>query len=280
MFGYIILRDIPKNNAQLDLSIYEIQGGFRGFAEVPPGVHYISVEHGGKMTEGFWCYVEPSGVVIKVYDYENETFYDDEPENIERYTQMALSGAMNKAFIPVMQRNAKMETEWLTLTLHVAKEHFPLKLHEETPMLPPVDLSPEDMSDYFVKEHKSRFEQAFQDTHGSNKDTFLAELELAYVRFIIKNSDEEAFDRWTHLLQAIYHAGERSIEPEPELFSDIVDILMRQFKFVPKEFLSSDSKVVFNVSHLIEDMADTDVKSLVEKSQEFANYLESKGVNI
>ena len=38
MFGYIILRDIPKYNAQLDLSIYEIKGGFRGFAEIPPGV--------------------------------------------------------------------------------------------------------------------------------------------------------------------------------------------------------------------------------------------------
>jgi len=280
MFGYIILRDIPKSNAQLDLSIFEIKGGFRGFAEVPPGLHYVSVEHGDKMVEGFWCYIKPDGVVIKIYDYSNELFNDDEPENVERYTQMALSGAMNRALIPVMQRNPKMETEWLKLTLHISEEDFPLKLNKEVPMEPPVDLSPEEMSSYFVKEHKSRFEQAFQDTHKSNQDRFLAELELAYVRFIIKNSDEEAFNRWAYLLQAIYHAGERCIEPEPELFISIVEVLMRQFKFVPKDFLTSDSKVVFNISHLIEDMADTGVKSLVEKSKEFATYLESKGVSI
>ncbi|MGC9778693.1 MAG: hypothetical protein HZR80_05575 [Candidatus Heimdallarchaeota archaeon] len=53
MFGYIILRDIPKEEAQLDFSIFEIKGGFRGYAEVEPGIHYVSVKDGDNMSEGF-----------------------------------------------------------------------------------------------------------------------------------------------------------------------------------------------------------------------------------
>ncbi|MHA1684395.1 MAG: hypothetical protein ACTSUE_25890, partial [Promethearchaeota archaeon] len=43
VFGYIILRDIPKKEVQLDLALYKIQGGFRGFALVPPGLHFVKV---------------------------------------------------------------------------------------------------------------------------------------------------------------------------------------------------------------------------------------------
>ena len=115
MLGCIILRDIPKQAAQLDLAIYRIQGGFRGFALVPPGTHYVSVEVDGKMNEGFWCYLKPSSVIIKIYDYENETFIDSDPESEERYRMMALSGAMNKALLPVMKQNAELSMKWQKL---------------------------------------------------------------------------------------------------------------------------------------------------------------------
>ena len=96
MFGYIILRDIPKRAVQLNLSIFEIQGGYRGFAEILPGLHYVSVEMDGEMLDGFWCYVEPSAVVVKVFDYDSLTFQDPDPKSIKQYTQMARSGAMNR----------------------------------------------------------------------------------------------------------------------------------------------------------------------------------------
>ncbi|MFX0135053.1 MAG: AAR2 pre-mRNA splicing protein [Candidatus Hodarchaeota archaeon] len=280
MFGYIILRDIPKKEAQLDLSIYEIKGGFRGFAEVPPGIHYVSVEVSGKMHEGFWCYVEPSSVVVKVYDYENDLFKDDTPESEEQYPNMALSGAMNRALIPVMQRNAKMTTEWLKLVSHIKKDHFPISLNKEIPMEPPENLSPEEMSEYYLKKHKSRFEQAFYDSHGGNKESFLSEIQFAFVRSLLRKSDNEALERWLHLLQSIYNVGERSIDTEPELFPLIIDVIITQLKILPDDWFSSESKVVNRAKYLIEDMIDTGIKNVKEKAQEFADYLKSRGISI
>ncbi|MFX1452367.1 MAG: AAR2 pre-mRNA splicing protein [Promethearchaeota archaeon] len=280
MFGYIILRDIPKKAAQLDLSIYDIKGGFRGFAEVPPGIHYVSVEVDEKMHEGFWCYLEPSTVVVKIYDYENDVFENDSSESEEQYSNMALSGAMNRALIPVMQRNAKMTTEWLKLISYISKDNFPVSLNKETPMEVPENLSPEEMSEYFLKEHKSRFEQAFYDTHDGKKESFLAELQFAFVRSIVRKADDEALERWLHLLQAIYNAGERNIDSEPELFPLIIDILITQFKILPDNMFTSDSRVVSRVQYLIEDMIDTDIDNVKEKAQEFAEYLKSRGISI
>ena len=67
MFGYIILRDIPKKLVQLDLIYFPIKGGFRGFAEVSPGPHYVSIEVNEEMHEGFWCWVNTGEAIIKVY---------------------------------------------------------------------------------------------------------------------------------------------------------------------------------------------------------------------
>ena len=39
MYGYIILRDIPKQLAQLDLLHFPIKGGFRGFSGGYPRRH-------------------------------------------------------------------------------------------------------------------------------------------------------------------------------------------------------------------------------------------------
>ncbi|MHA1384409.1 MAG: AAR2 pre-mRNA splicing protein [Candidatus Helarchaeota archaeon] len=279
MFGYIILRDIPKRAAQLDFSIFEISGGFRGFAEVQPGVHYVSVEADEKMIEGFWCYIQPSGVVVKVYDYKKKQFVDDTPENTKQYSNMALSGSMNQKLIPVMQRNMEMALLWSDMVSYIKKNNFPLKLYSETPITPPDNLSPEEMQDWFLNKQKSRFEQAFFDTHGGNQEKFLAEFQYAYVRSVVRKTDNEAMNRWLHLLQSIYNAGERIINDIPELFPPLVDIIIKQLKLLPDDFFKLDSKVVYGANYFIEDMIDTRIKKIVEKAKEFEKYLESRGIS-
>ena len=76
MFGYIILRDIPKKLVQLDLLDFPIRGGFRGFAEVNPGPHYVSIKVNEEMHKGFWCWVKPGEVIVKMYDYEKDILYE------------------------------------------------------------------------------------------------------------------------------------------------------------------------------------------------------------
>jgi hypothetical protein len=280
MFGYIILRDIPKEEAQLDLSIYEIKGGFRGFANVEPGLHYVSVKVDERMHEGFWCFLKPSGVVVKIYDYEKTQFIDDSPENTKHYSELALSGAMNKALIPVMLRNMEMSLKWKELTSYIDEKNYPISLNSETPMIPPGNLSPEELSDWFITKQKSRFEQAYYDTHGGNKESFLAELQFAFVCSLVRKEDEEALERWLHLLQSIYNAGERSIDEASKLFLPLIDVLIPQFKLLPDDFFESKSQVVFNVEHLIEDMIDTDIDELAKKAKELSVYLKTRGISV
>jgi hypothetical protein len=277
MLGYIILRDIPKDAVQLDLSIYEIQGGFRGFALIPPGVHYVSVQLDGKMHEGFWCYLPPSGVVVQMYDYEQNMFTTDTPENEEYYRELAMSGAMNHALIPVMRRNAEMANLWGKLVSQISSDYFPPTLHSETPMNPPDNLSKDEMELWFLNKHKSRFEQALYDTHNGNGDALLAEFQFAFIRALINPVDNDAQDRWRYLLQAFSHAGERNIESLPELFPPLIDTLIAQLQCLPAAWITSSDSLVSQTKYLAEDLIDTGIKGVAEKGQEFSSFLESKG---
>jgi len=67
-FGYIVLRDIPKQQAQIDTVIFPIKGGFRGFQLVPAGPHYVSVTGYRGDRYSFWCYLRADDVIVKVLD--------------------------------------------------------------------------------------------------------------------------------------------------------------------------------------------------------------------
>ncbi len=113
MFGYIILRDIPKQVVQLDLLYFPIKGGFRGFCEVNSGPHYVSIEVDDEMHEGFWCWVKPGEAIIKVYDPENNIFKNDEENaTLKRFykekTRARLQPA-NEQYQPIYSDNCRIE---------------------------------------------------------------------------------------------------------------------------------------------------------------------------
>lgn len=267
MYGYIILRDVSKEEVQLDFSIFEIQGGFRGFAQVPPGPHYVAIKDRGQMEGGFWCFVESSSVVVKIYDYQEKRFERD-LENEEHYSSLALSGTMNRALIPVMIRDGKAQALWQGLVSHVKKEGFPPTLHEEEPMSPPLELSPEQLSDWYETKFKSRFEQAFLESHQGNVSRFLAEFQFAFVRLLLDQRDQEAFERWRNLLQAIYGAGEQMMVKESKLFTYIVDSIINQFNLLSRDYFQKDSFVIHEMDYFMEDLRDTGNQALIAKATE------------
>ncbi|MHA1212653.1 MAG: AAR2 pre-mRNA splicing protein, partial [Candidatus Heimdallarchaeota archaeon] len=240
MFGYILLRDIPKKEAQLDLSIFAIQGGFRGFTDVEPGIHFVTVKDGEEMHEGFWCFVRPNGVVVKILDYETNKFMDCKPEDEQRYQMMATSGAMNHALISVKQKDFARAKFWKELTDYIQEEQFTLELNLEEPMQPPANLTSDDLEQWYLTTFKSRFQQAFYDTHKGNANSFLQEFQLAYAKYLV-NKDTNAYNRWRHLLQAIYNAGEDSINKAVDLFSRILTIIQKQFNAIKVEDFTPES---------------------------------------
>jgi len=272
--SFIILRNVPKEETQIDGVFYEIEGGFRGFRGVSSGAHYISVKV-EEQHKGFWCYLEPNQALVKTFNAALQQFEDEEPKTTEQYQQLALSGAMDQTLITYDEDTREI---WQELTKYITHQDFPPTLHQEESIQPPTNLSAEDLSQWMLKYHKSRFEQALFDTHQGNINAFLGEFQFAFARWYIDSEDTIAFNRWSHLLQALYNAGESGISKATDLFSQLIDILLLQFDCLPDEVLNPDSVVMSSAEYLAEDMIDSDVEEVVEQGEEFKAYLEERGI--
>ncbi len=280
MSGFIILRDIPKEIAQIDLLSFDIKGGFRGFSVVEPGFHFVSVKVDDEMHEGFWCFVNDEEAIIKQFDYTTKSFQNCDIEEERNYKELAQSGAMNHVLIPIMPMNYTAVASWNILTNYLKRDKFPFNLNHEEPMILPNSLSTEETSDWYEKKFKSRFEQAFEDSHKGNNDSFLAEFQFSFVKYIVRQKDEQALQRWLYLLQACYNAGERKIDSHPILFSELVTIMTFQFDLLDKGEFSRDSKLISIIDHFIEDMIDTGNEKLEKQAQRLIEYFEEREINI
>lgn len=260
MLGAIVLRDIPKKEARIDLVGYQIQGGFRGFSMVPPAIwHYVSVEAGGRQV-GFWCNLKPKQVIVKMFD-PAEGFREADAEIQAQYSDLALSGSMGPALIgyPMARVGA-----WMGLVDKIGKDNFPPPLHE-------VEAGA-----------GSRFDKVFQSTHGGNGESLLEELQYAFMRWLVSidsgAEDEIAFGRWRHLVLSAYNAGEDRIRETGDLFLELVDVLMRQFDVLPADWFSGESFLVSNqAGYMSEDMIDTEIAALAEKGELLIEYLKRRG---
>ena len=278
MQGCIILRDIPKELVQLDMMQFDIQGGFRGFSHVEPGFHFVSVKDGDEIHEGFWCFVDTDDAVIKILDYETNSFQDCRPEEEQHYKELAVSGAMAGALIPIMPWNYKAVVRWNILTNYLKKERFPFKLNHEEPMILPEGLSTEETCNWYQNTFKSRFEQAFENTHSNDIDSFMAEFQYSFLKYIVRRKDEQALHRWLDLLQACYNAGERTIEAYPKLFIELTTNLTFQFNFISNNEFTPNSKLFSGISNMIEDMKDSGNNNLVMKAQQLVEYFEDREI--
>ncbi|NEO82987.1 MAG: AAR2 pre-mRNA splicing protein [Spirulina sp. SIO3F2] len=255
--GWIVLRDIPKEQARLDNAVYPIQGGFRGFDCVPAGPHYVGVVDQGQQY-GFWCYLDILDVVVKVFDSTRKVFVDDQPESTERYASLAMSGAMGNA---LRSPHPQAFETWSKLTNHISEDDFP-------PTLYPAP-----------GQTANRFVQAFSEVHGGDVDAFLAEFQFAFASWYTNPANSEPLKRWAHLLQSVYNAGERNMASNPELFAPLVDTMLTQFTLIRDEEFSPQSAIGFGVNYLTEDLIDTEIPSLVEKGKALESYLASRGLS-
>lgn len=254
-FGYIILRDIPKQQVQIDTIITPVKGGFRGFQFVPAGPHYISVKGYRGESYSFWTYLHANEAVVKVLDPDREVLIDDTPENTEHYTNLAKSGAMASALMPYNLQGFEV---WNKLTNHISEAAFPLPLHPIPDQVP------------------NRFAYAFGEVHGGKEELFLAEFQLAFASWYITQGKSGPPERWLHLLQAIYNAGEQKMADHPRLFSQLVDALIGQFNFLQDAEFSEDSSLCYGADYLVEDLTDTEISDLGLKAKEFSDYLTAR----
>ena len=122
---------------------------------------------------------------------------------------------------------------------------------------------------------KSRFEQAFSDTHKEDIPFFLEEFQYSYLVWIMQD-DNAGYERWRRLISSLYSAGDFSIRKNPDLFLKIVDIMLNQFDYLNDEMFSKDSFVVEQSNHFSKDLIDAGIDGLAEKGKLFENYMKKR----
>ncbi|MGF1503949.1 MAG: hypothetical protein ACFB51_02260 [Anaerolineae bacterium] len=251
MPGSIVMRDVPKQEARIDLFSGPIQGGFRGFSLVPTGAHYVSVKYQASH-RGAWCYVEDGSAAVLHFNEESAELVLVEDEE---FRQLAASGAMSAALLPYP---AEIAPRWRQQTSHIR---------------------PQDVDDFQVRPPQassagaSRFDAALAELGEAG---LLADFQLSYLTFALEPAPKEAFQRWASLLQSAYNAGEHRIAANSNFFAAFVDILIAQFGMISDDLLMAQT-VTGYANYLIEDMEDTGIAELENKAAELKAYLRERG---
>jgi hypothetical protein len=277
MQGFIVLRNIPKREVNIDLFAYPIEGGFRGFQIVPIGKHYISVET-EDIHAGVWCDVEEKTPVVKVLNEIEGRFEDDTPESAAHFQRLALSGAMAHALIPYPLE--AWET-WEKLVNHInAQESFPVLYRNEINQLGESQPT-EQNTDGENSQNLSAFEEILDQLHKGDISAFLAEFQFAFISWIVAAEGEEnteAADRYRYLLETIYNVSPDKIKLVPQFFIQFIDTFVSQLDTFPDDIFTDDNLVTQDVECLIGNLLNSDEEAVRNQGIMFAQYMRERGM--
>lgn len=245
----LLLLELPPGVVSLDLLQLPLGEGQRGFREVPPGVHRIALTPPEPESEGgeaaAWIQFAPGEVVVRALVGGQLLPVDPELEGHLR-AQFA-SGELDTQLRPFPRH-----FPWSALVEPLQGRSFPPSLHPSR-----------------GGHRLSRFEHAWHETHARDAEALLAEFAWSFLRFLL-DDDESALERYSHLVQALYHAGEDLPKSDPALFVRLVDLTIAQQRLLPRDLLARNSVLVFGSHYLSEDLVDTEVAELVEAGRRWA----------
>jgi len=272
---YIIINDVPKIKVKLDLFTYPLDEDFKGFREVPPGAHYLSVK-----TEtgyaSFWCYLKPQQTIVKFFDSYTQEFQDYDLEDAAYYQELASWGAMDEE---LRVYKTKGSITWLLLTNDIKSSHFPVTLHPVPPLPPQDTRSTESAQAGTQSQNKSEFEKVLFDTHGGDEVAFLTEFQFAFASWFFSELDNEdiaALNRWGYLVEAVCNAGISNLAKAPTTIATLVGNLRTQLDSVDDSLLNSEEPIVSLIGDLAAELVNCDIESFVKEGQQLKSFLKQR----
>ena len=241
--AWIVLREVPKERVQLDVTSFPVAGGFRGFQQVLHGYHHLRVldaQHGREHVCEVWL-AAPGAAEVLQFSSRLGLRPDTAPEAPSLAT-LAASGAMNAALIDVLAAAPARALAWQRATSAIDQSIDTLSLGSQL----------RDADADGGSAGASRLE-AFLDAHGGDQRRALREVQAAFARLVLRE-DPGAALRLTQLCQAHFHAGERRIRELPEYMSDFAETLAAMRTLQPS--LRELPGAADGLSYLIEDLRD------------------------
>lgn len=219
--GFIFVRDAPHGDTRLDLAHYRMPHGFRGFRQVPEGLHYLSVR-GPQGECGSWCFVPASGMSAKLFNRESGNFEDEDSARAREFYDLARQGTLQNALLPY---NRSDLPTWKKLTHRVADLHFPLEELEEEPPEPATDGGGK--SKKRKKAARESFEGLFGRIFNHDEERLLATLQFAFARSMV-DADSRAYAQWERLVHTLCTAGVETMRTRASLFAAVGEVLGEQ----------------------------------------------------
>lgn len=303
MSGWIVVPNVSKYGyVGLDESCYYHRDeaiDLLGFQVVPPGLHNIqlSLSKHEEAKDGCWLELQPGEVIVKVFNYDQQKFEDATDETTSRYQHLARSGELSQTLKPYIRhsddahfKNEDLWLIWQQLTKYLDLQNFPLTIHPFEVRDSPANFS-SDKQENLLQHQKTHFEQALFDTHQGNINAFLAEFQYAFLDHHLFSDRYQSIKRWNDLVKAIYTPGKQQVAKTPTLFINLVATLIAQLKSCDDDMLKPgciilgktprmDVKIdlVSQARYLVGNMVDSEIEGLVKKGQEFAAYLQQRGI--
>jgi hypothetical protein len=273
MSGYIILQNVPEEEVQvrIDLSSYqELPEYFRGFCDVPPGLHYVSITTENQ-THSFWHYLGSEQIFVKFFSQFAQEFWDqdsrDQAKKIAYYQGQLASGFLTeKQLIPY---DYKRSGSWLELICDITPDYFPVTLH----------ISPEGQSPNAPS--SPEWEKEVFETHQGDFKSFIVELQFAFVRWYVSNLDSptpdlEAFNRWKYLVEATCNADLSSLAKASDLVNVVASTLTVEFTSLDDSLLPFNDPLIAAARRLQEKMLGGEIPELVSRGLELKTYLDQR----
>jgi hypothetical protein len=222
----IVLRDIPKERIDLDALTFPVGGGFRGFQNLLPGYHVITVHDQARSFRHELVLAGPGEAEVLIFD--GKALVRDDSEEGLRLAELAASGAMNRALVDALAAGPEVALAW----------------HQATGALDRSAISLEPQP----RGADSRF-VGFWSQHGGDAASALREVQAAFVRLFLDGD----FAPLRHLLQAHYHAGDQAIAQAPDYFARFAQSVAGMLA-LRRDLVAPGSAAVAGAEHLIEDL--------------------------
>jgi hypothetical protein len=247
----VILLDLDPFSAlhfdEISTMIADLPADFVGFSHVPAGVHYVA--HGAAddlRPPGRWLTVQDGAVVV--LEVRGGRLRRPSGDRSQRQERKLKRGDLAARLIPYPQ---EFNPQWPQLTAPLSGHGLP-------------SLNGNEAQD----EGRSRLEVVWRGTHGGDGAAMLREVAYAFLAGRVEKR-EEGVERWFHLLQAIYHCGERLPQEDPSTFVGLSRLLCAQWRALPESMLDERSPVVYGSNFFVEDLIDTEVAELVAAGRAF-----------
>jgi hypothetical protein len=239
--AFIVLRDVPKEVVQLDLTAFRVGGGFRGFQNALEGYHHVKVVDGGEVAFGEVWLDRPGAAAVLRYD--GGRFVDEGGEDAARYAQLAASGSMAAALVDALGQSDGLPraNAWREATSAIDR---PLDAIAAGPGL----------------EGPSRF-LAFWQGHQGDEKAALADLQASFVRAAARD-DKAAAGRLYALLAACFDAGERNVKQAGGFFDAFARALGGMLLLTPALRAAPQMEAR---ERLVEDLADAGLNAAAER---------------